>query len=116
MFSGEDLPEYKITFLYGSGVKQEGVGDFSPKHPVITVTFASDWVGVMSDLALGRQQRTILFFLMPYSIRILTLQGRCYTEASTSRSLHFPLHKGEDAETSHVLDTESCCLNPNGKH
>lgn len=75
MFSGEDLPEYKIT-LYGSGVKQEGVGDFSPKHPVITVTFASDWVGVMSDLALGRQQRTILFFLMPYSIRILTLQGR----------------------------------------
>lgn len=76
MFSGEDLPEYKITFLYGSGVKQEGVGDFSPKHPVITVTFASDWVGVMSDLALGRQQRTILFFLMPYSIRILTLQGR----------------------------------------
>lgn len=76
MFSGEDLPEYKITFLYGSGVKQEGVGDFSPKHPMITVTFASDWVGVMSDLALGRQQRTILFFLMPYSIRILTLQGR----------------------------------------
>lgn len=80
MFSGEDLPEYKITFLYGSGVKQEGVGDFSPKHPVITVTFASDWVGVMSDLALGRQQRTILFFLMPYSIRILTLQGRWSTQ------------------------------------
>lgn len=80
MFSGEDLPEYKITFLYGSGVKQEGVGDFSLKHPKITVTFASDWGDVMSDLALGRQQRTILFFLMPYSIRILTLQGRWSTQ------------------------------------
>lgn len=80
MFSGEDLPEYKITFLYGSGVKQEGVGDFSPKHPKITVTFASDWGDVMSDLALGRQQRTVLFFLMPYSIRILTLQGRWSTQ------------------------------------
>lgn len=79
MFSGEDLPQYKIT-LYGSGVKQEGVGDFSLKHPMITVTFASDWGDVMSDLALGRQQRTILFFLMPYSIRILTLQGRWSTQ------------------------------------
>lgn len=35
-----------------------------------------------------------------------------HTEASTSRSED----KGEDAETSHVLDTESCRLNPNGKH
>lgn len=115
MFAGENIPENKITFLCMHGVSYEAVGvclqnpQWSPWWSV------SDLGDLTSDLALGSESKGGLF---NFSSCLIWLEHRLFRADCPYGNSHNQKQKkkGEDAEASNVLETESCSLTANGKY